>query len=241
MPDKIPLPKLYKGINTKAHPFPFQIAMQTQKFTQGAIFYFTLMDEAAGLFFRQGGEGAYGEIEKLFLINYGYSKTTWDTSWPCFEEYLTVFPNQIRQLAIILMKSHWDWYISHLGNFIIFALKNKSNLSPNLKAVKKIGFKNFNEQLTILEKATGINFDLEPATLDSLSELSLVRNLGIHNQWEVDETYLKWSKNKNWKKGEIRAIAIEELEDWRKGTIEAINKTYQPIAIKYIDAPEFIP
>jgi hypothetical protein len=241
MAEKIPLPKLYKGKDSKAHPFPFLIAMQTLKFIQGSVFYFTLMDEAAGQFFRQ--ENAYEKIKSLFS-SYAYSDKTWETSWSCFQEYLTIFPNQIMQVSLISMKSYWDWYVSQLGKFIIFAVKNESNQSADqdkVKGLSKIGFKDITSQFGILRKVTGLSFNITQTTLDSLSELVLVRNLGIHNQWEVDETYLKWTKNGKWRKGEIRTFTKEELYNWHQSLIEAINKTSQPIAEKYVKVPEFMP
>lgn len=232
MNNRITLPKYTKGKNSTAHPFPFQIAMQVQKFMQGSLFYFVLMDEASGLYFRQ--QDSYQKIRAQFAT-YGYSDTTWETCWKCFEEYLTTFPNQILHMSLLSMKSHWDWYISQLGYFVLFA----NGYPDKGKELERIGFKPIIEQFTILENATGLKFDLLPNTIESLSELALVRNLGIHNQWEVDGLYLKWSKNTQWKKGEIRVFSKEELELWHQSLIEAIHKTSTLVAKKYRNEPEY--
>jgi len=59
-----------------------------------------------------------------------------------------------------------------------------------------------------------LNFDIPANQLESLSEMTLVRNLGIHSQWEVDATYLKWSKTQRFKLGQQRVFTPEELNEW---------------------------
>lgn len=223
------------------HPFPIKVAYQTLRFIQGTIFYFTLTDEAAGQFFSQSN--GYNAIKNLFVNGYNYSETTWETSWNCFEEYVKRFPNQYRLETLISMKSHWDWYISQIGNFLIFALAqdNTQKISPKeIESSKKIGFADIGSQFKILKKITGLEFNLSDVDIQTLSEMALVRNLGIHNQWEVDDYYIKWTKEPRWKRGQIRRFGIEELNIWHKTLITAINQTSVIIAQKYFNAPQFV-
>ena len=243
MVSKIPIPKVIKKEDSKAHPYPFVIALQTMKFTQGAIFYFTLMDTAASEYFRQGDQqgSQYLKIKSLYT-SWGYSEQTWETSWSCFEEYMTIFPKQIWNVALITLKSHWDWYMTKLGEFVCFA-KSFENITPlresEQNALKKIGFRDITSQFSELEKVASVKFEFSDEVLNLLREFSLVRNLGIHNQWEVDDTYLKLTKKSEYQKGVLRFFNMQELEEWQRSLQVAITQTSQKIAERFVNAPNY--
>ncbi len=69
--------------------------------------------------------------------------------------------------------------------------------------------------------------------------MHLVRNLGLHNQWEVDETYLKNTKAKNFEVGNKRLIETPELEKWHSAFIDLVLETSSQLAVLYAGAPPY--
>jgi hypothetical protein len=91
-----------------------------------------------------------------------------------------------------------------------------------------------------LEKSCGVGFGISGGEQGHLKEMSLVRNLALHNRWEVDEKYLdSTSNNKQWNIGQLRLFDSSELGLWHKSLLGAVKKSWQPIAIKYVNAPFF--
>ena len=236
---KIPLPKVTKFNTAKAHSFPFQIGYQTLEFLQGTIFYVSFADIAAGAYVRI--PGAMDNIEKYFLERL-YNKESYDQAWEYLHKYQEIFEKTVFSNVLISFCSHWDWYIRRLSDFIKFARTyvNSPNLSKSeeddLKRISNISFTN---QIEILEKASGIIFEISREIRDQLKEMTLVRNLGLHNRWEVDEKYLLYSKTKCFEIGDLRLVKIDELNCWHGGLISLITETSKLIAIKYLDAPDY--
>jgi len=242
MNTKISLPKISRKPGTQAHPYPWQIGMQAQRFLQGAIFYPAFVDMVVGQYFNEKKEDGYKTVRDKF-IQAGLGVDNWEISWSCFEEYLNIFPNPVYQGTIFAMKSHWDWYISSLASFIQFA-RTQVAKSPSLSRVQqakliRLDFEPFRKQFELLDLACGIVLAVDENTLTSLEELNLVRNLGIHSLWEVDEFYISKSKTIGWDVGEIRTITFEELEDWHNCLQKVIRETYTSIAKQYATVPDF--
>lgn len=107
------------------------------------------------------------------------------------------------------------------------------------KDLARIGWKEITQQLTILEESCGIKFNLSQAILSDINEMSLVRNLGMHNRWEVDHYYLNKTSLSNWNLKDVRLIDIAELRSWSGSLSKLINETSVEIAIKYVHAPDF--
>jgi hypothetical protein len=214
-----------------------RIALRAQCLIQGTLFYNVIADTTIGLYFSQGLP-AYKRMKET-LINAGLKEETYETSWSCFEKYINEFKNPIFQHAVYSIISHWDWYISNLGKFIYFA---EGYISPNKKLDKsllRLNSKPFVNQIEILQSQTGILIEINNDSLDSIDEMHLVRNLGLHNQWEVDETYLEKSKSKNFKVGMKRLVETPELEKWNSAFIELVLKSSSKLALLYADAPNY--
>jgi hypothetical protein len=155
---------------------------------------------------------------------------------------MPVFENSVFQNVLILMRSHWDWYVRQMGNFIVSARNHVSSPVLDAKQQKRlnwIGRKEIKEQLLILEESTGINFGLSNTILANVHEMSLVRNIGLHNRWEVDNDYLKKTSSSGWIAGDIRKVEINELQGWSSSLTKLINETSIPIAVKYVAAPDY--
>lgn len=186
---RISLPKVTKGPSCKAHPFPFQIGFQTLEFIQASIFFTSVRDYISAEYLERNKslEGI-----KYTMMGNGLSKGDWEKSFNCLTHYKEVFKSWVFQNVLIQIKSHWDWYIRRLGEFIVFA--NQYVLCPPLsskdkKTLQSIGFLPLKKQLKTLEKVSGVKFNISKDVLDALLEMAFVRNLGLHNRWEVDSFY----------------------------------------------------
>lgn len=236
---KIPLPGVSRAPGATAHPYPIQVSTQTQEFIQAVLFYAMFADIAAGEYVRQSN--ALSNIEQK-VINEGLDKRYWDNGWKYLQRYQVIFNNTIFQNVAVLMRSHWDWYIRQIGEFVGFARNHVS--SPTLdskqqKNLARIGFAEITQQLTILEEACGINFNLPASIMSDISEMSLVRNLGMHNRWEVDDYYLAKTTTPNWELKDVRLIEVAELQSWSNSLSKLIMETSLQIAAKFAAAPDF--
>jgi hypothetical protein len=240
MHTKIPLPSVTRTLGAKAHPYPLQVSMQTQEFIQAVLFYGMFADTAAGTYVRQ--PDALKTIEER-LSKEGLDKKTWDTGWEYLGKYGLIFNNTLYQNIVILMRSHWDWYVRQIGEFVRFARNHVP--SPTLdreqtKNLKRLGFLEIGGQLTTLEESCGISFNIPTAVLLNLDEMSYVRNLGMHNRWEVDEFYLKKTSSKSqWEVKDVRLVETAELQSWAASLSELINGTCFEIATVFLSAPDF--
>jgi hypothetical protein len=235
----IPLPSVTRLPNASAHGFPAQIHIQTYEFMMGAMFYATVADEAAGGFIRL--PNGLANLENNLRQN-GMTKKEWDRGWQILEKHLPVFQNSVFQNVLVLVRSHWDWYIRQLGSFVAFARQHVpspvlSNKQQNL--FDDLDRREIEKQLSILEGACGLTFNLPGSTMVAVKEMSLVRNLGLHNRWEVDAFYLSKTPSSGWTKGEIRIVGIEELRTWVSSLTKLLDETSMPIARKYCSAPDY--
>lgn len=237
---KISLPNISIEKNNKAHSYPFQIAYQVQEFIQGAIFYAFLSDISSGIYFKQ--TNSIKELKEQFIAG-GGDLSTWNRGWLILDRYKDIFKITVFQNVLVAINSHWDWYIRSLGDFVIFARNYVQ--SPFLSKKEesdlgRVGLLSICHQIATLEKSCGVGFGISGGELGSLKEMSLVRNLALYNRWEVDQKYLDSTSNKKrWNIGQLRLFDSSELGLWHQSLLGAIKKSWQPIAIKYVNAPSF--
>lgn len=143
------------------------------------------------------------------------------------------------------MRSHWDWYIRKLGWFVEFA-RAKCGGPPLSKDIETqlplVGKKEMPlaTQLQILRQATGLPLSIDTEVMEAAQEMALVRNLGLHNRWEVDEVYLNKSSHPgNWAVGEVRLVHASELVPWRSALSQLLIGTWSPIAQLFVNAPNY--
>ncbi len=237
---KIALPNITVDKNAKAHPYPFQIALQTKELIQGAIFYFHIADNSSGRYFQQ--QDATLILEKDF-ISHGGKKDAWEQGWELLKKYEEIFKITIYQNVLISINSYWDWYIRNLGSFVAYArtcIQSPVLIKREESNLNRISFLSINHQLALLEKACGVSFNISKSQTDALVEMSLVRNLALHNRWEVDKKYLENTPiRRQWIDGELRLFDIAELEHWHQCLLGALSRTHIPIAIRYLGAPPY--
>src|SRR5437660_1245668 len=111
-----------------AIPYPIQVSLQTQEFIQAVLFYAMFADTAAGAYVRL--PNALSNIEKK-LTEEGLAKREWERGWDYLQKYQAIFNNTIFQNVVILMRSHWDWYIRQVSELINFARVHVTD--PQLK------------------------------------------------------------------------------------------------------------
>ncbi|MDX2463269.1 MAG: hypothetical protein QNK31_02050 [Porticoccus sp.] len=237
---KIELIQCESRLDAKTHKFPMQIAFQTMEFMQGTIFHQILSDTASGQRVRQ--RNAMNEIEQA-LLEEGMEKSNCEDGWRYLQKYQGVFIQNVQQSVLITLRSHWDWYISHLGSFIKVSYPHifgKELSNKKQKDLNQLGFKEITKQIDILGKILGEDIEIDVHTREQLSEISLVRNLGLHNRWEVDSFYLNKTNTSGWVLREIRTFEISELEGWHSALVKLIQNTWKPAAIKFNGAPEYV-
>jgi len=240
MAERVPLPKVVIQKDAKAHPFPCQIALQTQEYMQGVVLYFICADRAAGEFVRLPN-GL--NMLKAILLKDGMQEQDWESGWNYLEKYRKLFRGVVFQNVLIVIRSCWDWYVTKLAEFIIFVHKNNTDdvlSSKDRKRLRRINYPEILEQISILERICNLDFRVSEETKRYIKEMSLVRNLGLHNRWEVDQDYLgKTFEYNRWQLGDIRTFDILELKPWHGSLIDLISKTWKPVAIQYVSAPPY--
>jgi len=220
------------------HLYPLKIALRAKRLIQGSLFYDVFVDTATGQYVRTV-PNAERTIKDFLINNTGWSEKIYETSWGCFEDYLKEFQNPIHQHAVYSIVSHWDWFISNLGKFIDFAERSISPEKQTDKDLLKLNFKPFTKQIEIIKNETGILLNIENNTLDLIEEMDLVRNLGMHNEWEVDGTYLKKTKKSCLKSGDKRVFEIPEITKWHSAYLQLIDALAYEIAVRYAQVPKY--
>jgi len=236
---RIPMLQIEANPGAGAHPFPFQVGMQAKGFLHGAMFHAVLGDFAAGEYLKL--PEAVARLED-HLLEKGLNKNSLEMGWKYLRKYSHVFAGTVFQNALITFNSHWDWYLRNLHGFIKVA--RSTIASPPLtnhqsRNFDRLPFASISEQLNLLQIACGSQFSLSGDDIGHLKEMSLVRNLGLHNRWEVDEHYRRSSETNPWLVGELRMVRVEELQRWHASLLRAIQESCISVATKYKDAPKY--
>lgn len=224
--------------NSLKHSYPLKIALRAQNLIQGSLFYDVFTDTATWLY-AKNVPNAEQTIKNFLIKSAGWSEETYEISWGCFENLMKEYQSPIYHHTVYSIISHWDWYISNLGKFVEFAEKSTSPEKQTNKELLKLNSKPFQRQIEIIKNQTEIILNIDDDTLNLVEEMHLVRNLGMHNEWEVDDTYLKLSKTKKYKLGDKRIIEKSEITEWHYAFIQLINAISSEIAVRYGKVPDY--
>ena len=213
--------------------------MQTLEFLQASLFYASFTDVATGEFVRlpDGMKKLEGRFtEKL------YSKATYDEAWGYLSKYFPVFERVPFQSVLIALISHWDWYLRKLVDFILFSRAHTG--APELsnaetRRLERCGRLPIMEQIDVVEFSSGVSLALAEEERTELKEMALVRNLGLHNRWEVDAPYLANTSRRNLESGDLRLVEVEELYQWHKLLIKLVNESASKVGVAFVAAPDF--
>jgi hypothetical protein len=235
----IPLPEISRGTNGTAHVFPIQIGMQTQGFIQGALFLAAFADIAAGEFVRL--PDGVARVERL-MKEQGLAEGVSDQGWQLVRQYKAVFEGTVFQSVLITLNSHWDWYVRRLCEFIRFGLSLEGTaalLDRDEKRLARADRLPLGEQLEVLELAIGSNLTVSANEREELTEMTLVRNLGLHNRWEIDAGYLRRTKRSGMQAGELRLMDLNELLGWHSLLLRLLRVSAFACATRFRGAPDF--
>jgi hypothetical protein len=242
MPHRIPLPLYTRKLGSPIHPFPYQLSTRTLELLQGATFYPAFMDAIAGQY-RDNNKNMMEQIHDIFIAN-GMTEEDWELSAKCLTKYMNYLPHPVIQAAVVESLSHWDWYVGKLGRFIEFARQYgpKPIMSRNAESkLSLISLQPFTDQIQILEEASGNALQIADSCINDINEMVLVRNIGVHCQWEVTAYYLKLTKTTGWSLGDVREVNPDELEVWRDALYGIIHNTCSHFAKMYAKVPDFDP
>lgn len=236
---RIPLPDFVRSQDAKIHPYPYIIGIQTLEFMQGSIFYASIMDVASGAYIRlpDGMEN----LERLVTEKLD-SQNTYDEAWRILEKYQVVFEKTIFQSVLIAMNSHWDWYARRLIDFIVFSRLDLNY--PELEKVVQKKLERFSslpigEQLEVIQIAAGVILSITEGEKTELQEMVLVRNIGLHNRWEIDKRYLERTSRNGYQLGEVRTFEAKELNGWHQVFIKIVHKTSMEVARAFVRTPDY--
>lgn len=238
---RIALPLVTSTKGAQAHPYPLQIAYQTQEFIQGFMFYAAFSDLAAGQIVRM--PNGIQMIESQ-MKDRGLSAGVAEQGWQIMHKYTHVFQDTIYQSVLISLNSHWDWYIRKLSEFIEFCRTNIGGpvvSAKDEKRLKRASRLPLVEQIEVVELTAGIQLALSEDQRNELNEMSLVRNLGLHNRWEIDSTYLRETVRTGLQLGDLRTIDIAELQKWHRRLVELLQRSSIECAKVFKMAPDFRP
>jgi len=235
---RIPLPEMTARPNAKTHAYPFQIGLQTQEFMQGGIFLGAFTDVAAGKYIRL--PKGIDDIENELMSN-GLDRKTIADAWAIIEKHTDIHRSWLFQNVLVLIVSHWDWYIRKLGEFVEFGLVSEdADLNKkSARRLSRIGFEKIEDQIDILESVTGLSFEIQDSDRRHYNELSLVRNLGLHNRWEVDAHYLDRTEERGFAEGDIRIFDQTELEVWHGAIVRLVGSMTAPVGVRFVEAPAY--
>jgi hypothetical protein len=237
---KIPLPKVKSTPNAKAHPYPIQVAIQTMEFLQATILYASFMDIATGELIHM--PGGMAKVEQIITDQLN-AKDAYYEAWGFIEKYREVLGKTIFQSVLIAMNSHWDWYIRKLGEFITYAQAKSGKPILSVRDNKRlngISLLPIIEQINVIETSSQITLDLSTQERVDLREMSLLRNLGLHNRWEVDQKYLNLTNHRGFEVGDIRVFDKDELWLWHKILLRLVHDSSLKVAITFIQAPLYL-
>lgn len=219
----------------KGHPYPFKIGFRAMERLQAALFHTILQDVAAGIQVRR--PGGLNEISKN-LRNDGLPKTHEDEAWEYIKKYKDEVIEIPYQNVVLQMFATWDWYAGQMKDFVSHGLHELGEF-PQLSGPLKKSWKNFSRkpielQLPVLPNVAGVSIDIVDSTKNSLKELRLARNLGIHNLWTVDEKYQRLTATGPWEIGELRKLPVPELLKWQAAINDVITKISVAMSKRFV-------
>lgn len=226
------------ALQAGAHPYPLQIAKQTEAFIAASVWHVSFLDAAAGRYIRL--PWGLWRVRRMFKV----TDSAWQRGLQSFLKHRQVFEKSVMQNIVVSLKSQWDWFVTKSGEFVIFAQSCETKHHLSLKKISELESMGQNKpierQIEILSQSTGVDFTFPQSTRDTIQELTLVRNLGIHNRWEVDEKYLTRSMNAaNWELGKMRTVSADEVELWEISTLTRLRNVAFPLAFRYGSAPNY--
>jgi len=231
--------KLRHASSLVGHPYPLRIGTETVERLQAAISHLSLIDFATDDYMR-GRE----PIEKFhrYLTSENVDEDEWQTSWRCMSKHSDSLRPWVLQQAIIALRTQWDWYVSRLAEFLCFARGHVAGpaMSNGMEGkLARLGWAPMSDQLKCMQDAVGRQLELTESDRELVAEMSLVRNLVLHNRGEVDRHYLKHTKQTSWRVGQSRTVEWKEAARWHVALTRSVTATNPAVSEVYASAPSY--
>jgi hypothetical protein len=220
------------------HPYPIQIAEQTRESIKASVLYFGLLGTATNQYLKY--PWALWTVRRAFKI----SDESWKRALDSIFRRDYIFKDGVLQNGVLIMISQWDWYIRRIGKFILFSHEHNSQkilTDKQKKDLLRIGWiPGIEEQTQTIQTISNVPIDLPETSKSQIKEMCQVRNLGMHNNWEVDETYKNISLQKeNWFLGQFRKTTLDEVEQWEIELLKLVNRIATLISARYGEIPDY--
>ena len=212
---------------------PWRLGARAMEMIQLSLFYAAFTDIATGEYVRL--PSGIENMDKLFAQK-GMDKQTYDECWKLFEEHLSTIKNMPYQSVLISMNSRWDWFVRNIKDYVGSSMtaSNQATLDKKIQSSwNRVDRLPILEQLKAIESIGEDQFDLAAENCSELEEMTLVRNLGLHNNWEIDEIYLRRTIRRGYKLGATRVLALPELMKWHEILHQLIIKTCKMISNRF--------
>jgi hypothetical protein len=235
------IPMYIRASSGSVHPFPINLEMTTRRKVQGIFMYFTIVDNASHLFFKPDNPNALNLlIERLNQI--GVSTKTFDSSWQDFVIYMESKPSTTVQQAIFNIEFAWDRFISEIKHFMIRGneILNITLPDKEKRILKRLDKYSQREIIDYINKNIEVT-NITEREIVSITELCLLRNLGVHKDWVIDNDYSKKTTTQYKKIGELRDVDFSEFQIYFSDWMNILGKISRPISEFYKDVhdPEF--
>lgn len=205
------------------------------------------MDYMDGLgFSRRAITAQPGGLEMVLETN-GWSAERIEKSVAIQKRIAPLLRGFTLQNNIFIMAFQWDWFIYRIGRFALWGLEQENSpllLKGLRKDLQRITALAVLKQVAHLELACDLKDTVTAAAMEDIEELGLMRNIGAHNRWEVDEKYMDKTKTVGptgpWKIGEYRVYGDAE---WLKLNVsmrrDGTWKIAEAIAVRFKDLGDF--
>jgi len=201
------------------HPHPIKVGLQTDLFIRASFDYEVTLGYIRAEFTK--AEGAEERIRQLWL-NRSWPDELWEHSKKAQLYCQHFLRNLLKQNSIISAVGHWDWFLRRQSEFVLWALETEAQSGVDDKIrrlASHIDQGSLRDQIGNLSQLTGCSFHIEETDLRHLDELGLLRNIGSHNRWEVDQKYLQRTKTRpesgGWRIGQYRTYSDQEWLVWQ--------------------------
>lgn len=223
------------------HPYPITTYVDADATIQAFMDYMDGMG-----FARRAVSAQPGGLPKILEEN-GWSTERIEKSVAIQRRIGSLLRGFTLQNNIFIMAFQWDWFIYRIGRFVLWGLEQEKSplLSMGLRDdLGRITARAVSRQLARLEFACGLKDVVSATAMEDIEELGLMRNIGAHNRWEVDEKYLASTKtvgpNGPWKIGEYRSYGDDE---WLKLNLamrrDGTPRIADAVAVRFKDLGEF--
>ena len=229
-----PLPsKAEVNIPMGEHPYPHRLAQYVREMILAQYTYHRAKIAAMQALEKCPDGLKQLQIELKVGLDGGLREDVFRDHWQFEQRFQGMRRVWDNQAIVVLWSSAWDWFIRQLIEFV-----TKAELARGREVkYQKIVYAPFKEQIAWLDRLCNSSIPGQQS-LDAVDEMICVRNLGLHNAWEVDRKYLHQHRGGSFQLGQIRAVKSDELLNWQRGILAVLDHYASAVAKRFSDALE---